>query len=173
MSLIVKYYGLARLSDLTTATTGQGAYKLGDEVLVVDTTKSAVAKYKYINAATTALVAYSSYVIEQRGTAGAEVVTAAPATTTTASVEVCTPQIAISSGSYGFVLVQGHGKATIPTSTGVNAGFQLKLTNGATSLFGSSATLGYSAASCAAIVTSTTGVTGSVYLHGKKVTITT
>jgi hypothetical protein len=116
MGQIVRSYGLGKLDDLITPTAAQAAYRLGDVVEVYDDTKSVCRKYMYVKSHTT-LTAYQPYIIVNGSTAGAEVATAAPLTLAAPGYQVCVPQVAFTSGYYGFVLIQGDGKGLMGAET--------------------------------------------------------
>lgn len=98
---------LGNEADLTTPTLLQDAsYKLGEIVPIIDSATKMEKLYMYVKSHTT-LTAYQPYVLNFTGTAGSEVKTAAPVTTAAPGQLVCVPQVAFTSGYYGFVQIKG------------------------------------------------------------------
>lgn len=106
---------LGNYADLTTPSLLQSSfYKLGQIIDVENSDKTAKQSYMYIKSHD-ALVQYKPYVITPGGTDGAEVITAemptdghlAPGPT------IGVPQVAFTSGYYGFVLIRGNGYGLI------------------------------------------------------------
>lgn len=110
---------LASKSDLTTPTSTQ-KYPLGLEIKVqeqtTDGTQGVQNTYIYVKAHA-ALTAYQPYVINYTGTAAGEVTTGAPATMAAPGTHVLVPQVAFTSGYYGFVLKGGIGKVLMTAET--------------------------------------------------------
>ena len=142
-------------------------YNMGAEVTVADSATGFETTYKYIKASA-ALTANQPYVLVE----GAEAVgTASPATSTTVAKIIGIPQVAIASGSYGWVAVKGLCKA----KTGIQAkGDTLEVINAGTTLIvdgtsGSPAeTVGTVAISAE---TAAAAATVNVVLLGKRVQI--
>lgn len=162
---------LGNKNDLITPTVAQGSYPLGYIYEEYDDSKTAINKYMYVKSHTT-LTQYQPYVVTNNALAGSEWMTAAPVTTASAVVLVCWPQVAFTSGYYGFVQIAGNFKSVIPTSTGLGAGAGYKLTNAATALATASSTAP-TLNTCAFLVTNTTGTTGSMFAPGVRCEITT
>ena len=100
-------------------------YGIGAEVTIGDGV-AIPTTYKYIKAAAN-LVAYQPYVLVHNATG---VTTASPATSTVTKI-VGIPQVAIASGSYGWVAIEGLCKA----KTGIQAkGDTLEVINSGTTL---------------------------------------
>ena len=106
---------LGNHSDLTTPTSTQ-EYKLGTVVEWEDTASKAVKKYIYVKSHG-ALTAYVPYIITNSSTAGSEVITAAPINLAAPGQKVCVPQVAFTSGYYGFVQTEGDATVAIGTET--------------------------------------------------------
>lgn len=117
--------------DLTTPTsTKNPTYPLGAIYTCVDSDDaSVIQQYMYVKSHA-ALTQYQPYVVVASGTSGSEFVTAAPATLAS-GVTVCVPQVAFSSGYYGFVQIQGKMTAKLANETHV-AGDFLELLNAGT-----------------------------------------
>ena len=139
---------MGNIGDLTTPTSTQ-QYVLGDVLTFSDSDYTAVKKYMYVKSHT-ALTAYQPYAIAYGSTAGAEVVTAAPLTIAAPGAYVCVPQVAFTSGYYGWVLIQGDGKALMTSETYI-VGDMLQLVTTGTTLVvdGTSGNSPISANTCA------------------------
>lgn len=118
-------------NDLITPTSTQ-KYPLGTILETIDKDKKAVAKYIYVKSHG-ALTAYQPYVLNYTGTAGSEVKTAAPATLAAPGQKVVIPQVAFTSGYYGFVLFEGDGKVLMTAQT-YAVGDALQVLNAGTAL---------------------------------------
>lgn len=170
------YVSLANEADLTTPTSAQGQYRLGD-VVVIDlstptstgiTRTTEVKKYMYVKSHA-ALTQYQPYVIVPSATAGAEWVTAAPVTLASEICLIGVPQVAFTSGYYGFVQIQGRATAKIAATTHT-IGDSLKLPSAATAFTtdGTSGSAIFSANSAAFCTTvSTAAETKEVVLVGR------
>lgn len=141
-------------------------YDIGSEITVSNGLGSIPSTYKYVKAAA-ALTAYQPYVLVENKDG---ITTASPATSSVAKV-VGIPQVAIASGSYGFVAIGGLCKA----KTGIQAaGDTLEVINAGTTLIvdGSSGspaeTVGTVAISCE---TAAAAATVEVNLLNKRVQI--
>lgn len=169
-----KVYNLQAIfeDDLTTPTSTQNPqYLLGDTIKIADSANPTSQKVFMYVKAHAALTAYQPYVISYAYTAGAEVVTAAPATQTSPIVTVCVPQVAFTSGYFGFVQIQGYCTLKMSAET-YASGDPLEVINtGATFLVnGTSGTPlidNKTAAICGATGSSAASVAG--YLLGVKV----
>lgn len=172
---VYNYVSLANARDLTTPTSTQGPYRLGDVVRIddVDNGVKCVKKFMYVKAAN-ALTAYVPYVVVPGAVAGSEWVAQSPTTSTTVSNLVCVPQVAFTNAYYGFVQIEGKATAALAAATHT-IGDHLELTSAAVSLVLSSATSGSTSfdASCVAICNSvSTGAeSASVMLVGRQVSI--
>ncbi len=141
-------------------------YPLGLEINVLTTTNE-IKKFKYVKSHG-ALTAYVPYQINGSHTSGSETITAAPATLASAVNLIGVPQVAFTSGYYGFVQIEGV--CTAVCDRGVTAGWSLEAFNSGTSLAGIAATvlvgtIGY------VITTTTAAVATSVMLIGKRAEI--
>lgn len=124
--------------DLITPTS-TAKYPLGKIVVVreaanssSETASKAVKKFMYVKAHT-GLTQYQPYVIGFSATAGAEVITAAPATLAAVGSLLCVPQVAFTSAYYGFVQIQGDCTVKKTSETYV-AGDFLEVLNTGTAL---------------------------------------
>ena len=124
--------------DLITPSSTQ-KYKLGTIVEVVEkaaisseTASYAVKKYIYVKSHA-GLTAYQPYVLLEGSTAGAEIATAAPSTLAAPGQKVVVPQVAFTSGYYGFVLFEGDGKVLMTAETYAVGDF-LQILNAGTAL---------------------------------------
>ena len=168
---IVKYYGLAKMDDLTALSTGCSTYKTGDQVKIWQDNYSCYNEYVYVYCPV-AITQYAAAQLKYSATCGQEVqaYSSGIATTTGAAVSIVVPQITVTSGTYCFALKRGKGSALIDGSSDMVAGDALHLTTVA-----SNTALKYSGAvtntlvSIAFAVTTqlTTGVAGTVYLPGE------
>jgi len=159
---------LGNKADLTTPTSTR-QYPLGGIIVVEDGTK--VSRYVYVKA-NGALTQYQPICIVNSNTSGAEWTTASPVTQTENINIVGVPQVAFTSGYYGFVQTEGTVTAKIAAVTHT-VGDYLKLTSGATSFTlvsatsGSTVLDGKSAALCGSV--STAAESGTVILLGRAV----
>jgi hypothetical protein len=94
---------LGNEADLITPTSTQ-QYPLGSVVTILDSDKTMVKKYLYVCAGA-ALSAYLPYTIDWTGTAGDEVTTKTPIALV--GVIIGVPQVAFTSGYFGFVQTMG------------------------------------------------------------------
>lgn len=119
-------------NDLTIPTsTRNPAYVLGGVYLFQDSSfPNAVKKFMYVKSHTT-LTQYQPYTVVGLNTSGSEVVTAAPVTLAD-YVTVCIPQVAFTSGYYGFVQIFGDCTAKLANETHVAGDFLELLTTGTT-----------------------------------------
>lgn len=122
---------LGNISDLTTPTSTQ-QYQLGAEIVIADTDKTAIKKYRYVKSHG-ALTQYQPYIVSNSSTSGSEVITAAPATLAAPGSLICVPQVAFTSGYYGFVLIEGDGKVLMTAET-YAVGDALQILNTGTAL---------------------------------------
>lgn len=101
-------------------------YNQGLEVEIADSATGYTTTYKYIKASA-ALTANQPYVLVEKAE---EIGTASPATSSVSKI-IGIPQVAIASGSYGFVAIKGLCKA----KTGIQAkGDTLEVINSGTTL---------------------------------------
>ena len=108
-------YPLGGFSDLvTTSTTQSGAYKLGDEVVIFDDSLKTTTTYQYVYARN-ALAQYGLYRITHKSVAGQEVGAETFPAVSAVYIRACVPQVAIASGSYGWVAVEGDCYVTSTT----------------------------------------------------------
>lgn len=123
---------------LVTPTSTQ-QYPLGTVMVVretatdsTETASKAVKKYMYVKSHT-GLTQYQPYVLGFSATAGSEIITAAPATLAAPGSLLVVPQVAFTSGYYGFVQIEGT--ATVKkTSETYAAGDFLEVLNTGTAL---------------------------------------
>lgn len=163
---------LGNISDLTIPTATQNlSYRLGDVIGYIDSDTKTIKKYMYVKSHT-GLTAYQPYAIAYGATAGSEVITAAPVALTDANVYICWPQVAFTSGYYGFVQIEGNLTSAITASTGAIAGNALTIAAAGTTLVTTTGatrtakTVGY-------LVATTTGATCSVYAPGMSIHLST
>lgn len=113
-------YALGNISDTTiTSTTQSTVYKLGDVVDVFDEDSKVTTKYMYIYARAS-LAQYGLYQITYTGVSGQEVGATTFPASSAVYIRVCVPQVAIASGSYGWVAIQGN--CNITSTTDVTSG---------------------------------------------------
>jgi len=153
-------------NDLTTpSATINNAYKLGAIYEMVDSDNpSAIKRFMYVKAHA-GLTQYQPYTVVGVNTAGAEVVTAAPATLAS-GVTVCIPQVAFTSGYFGFVQIYGQCIAKLANETHVAGDYLELLTTGTTLIVdGTSGSTAFSAKGVAIQVGTLVGAgTASVFL---------
>ena len=162
-------------TDLTTPTSAQ-KYPLGTIVEIVEKANSssetaslAVKKFIYVKSHA-GLTLYQPYVLGKSSTAGSEYITAAPATLASPGQKVVIPQVAFTSGYYGFVLFEGDGSVLMTAETYAVGDF-LQVLNAGTALVvdgttGSTVELVNSTAICKEA--GTTAVARKCYLFGTK-----
>jgi hypothetical protein len=156
---------------LTTATT-DAKYPLGAEYITINTTANIPDKWRYVYAHA-ALTQYAPYQIVAGGTTGTEWRTAAPATIAANVVEICIPQVAVTSNYYCWVKTQGRAYAlTTGPATTIDEGLQVL--NGATYFTaGTTGPIYGLSTPCACIVVSTAGnTTATVNLFGYRIQTT-
>jgi len=115
--------------DLIVPTATQ-VYRLGLVVETEDEDTKAIHKYIYVKSHT-GLTAYQPYILGNSATAGSETITAAPATLAAPGSLVCVPQVAFTSGYYGFVQIQGTAYCLMTAET-YAVGDTLQILNGGT-----------------------------------------
>lgn len=162
---------LGNKSDLTTPTSTR-QYRLGYIYSEIDDTTQVVKRYIYVKSHA-ALTQYQPYVITNGGTAGSEWITGAPATLASAVVLVGVPQIAFTSGYYGFVQIEGNATGLITASTGYVNGNAMKVVNTGTSFVADSTGIAQELSTSAYLVATTTETYGTIFLPGNRVEITT
>uniref|UniRef100_A0A6M3LLL5 Uncharacterized protein n=1 Tax=viral metagenome TaxID=1070528 RepID=A0A6M3LLL5_9ZZZZ len=147
--------------------TSTANYPLGYIAEVEDSATKTVKKYIYVYASTT-LTAYVPYLIGWSSTSGQEVIAAAVATSAAVYRTIGVPQVAFTSGYFGFVQIQGDCLANIHTG-GATAGHCLASKGDNVSVF---ETLGAATITSAAVGMSkeTTTTSGAaIYLFGREV----
>jgi hypothetical protein len=122
---------LSNMRDYITPTSARN-YDLGAILEIEDSSTQTVQKYMYVKSHT-ALIQYQPYVVSISGTTGSEVITAAPATLAAPGSLIGIPQVAFTSGYYGFVLIQGTGKVLMIAET-YAVGDMLQILNTGTAL---------------------------------------
>jgi hypothetical protein len=157
---------LNKIEDLTTPTS-TAKYPLGVEVIIEDSAYKAVKRYKYVYAPTGGLTQYVPYNISNTQESGKEVVAIAPAATSGVVSLIGWPQVAITSGYYGFVQVEGNLTSVLTAASGV-AGLTYKVLAGGTTLTRTAGTT-QTPLICAYLVTTTSGTSGSMYAPGYRV----
>lgn len=133
--------------DLTIPSSSQ-KYPVG-LIFAVDTGNGYSKKYMYVKSHT-ALTAYQPYVLDYSATAGSQFITGAPATLAAPGRTVVIPQVAFTSGYYGFVLIEGDGKVLMIAET-YAVGDHLQILNTGTALVvdGTTGSTAFSVNSCA------------------------
>ena len=124
MGKVIERHAIA--DDFMTKVSTVAQYNIGAEVTVANDATGFETTYKYIKASA-ALTAYQPYVLVNKAE---EIGTASPATSSVPKI-IGIPQVAIASGSYGFVAIKGLCKA----KTGIQAkGDTLEVLNSGTTL---------------------------------------
>jgi hypothetical protein len=168
MSLTSIDLPIGNIGDLTVPTATQ-QYTLGREVTVVDSDKLAVKKFVYVYAPG-ALTQYVPYNISNTQASGKEVVAIAPVTTSGAVCLVGVPQVAFTSGYYGFVQTMGNLTAVLTATSLGTAGCAYELRGAGTTLVNTTGII-QTRNSVAFLVTTTSGASGSMYMPGYRVEI--
>jgi hypothetical protein len=169
MGKLIRTYALGQIEDLTvTATTQNLAYRLGDVATLVDDDNKVVTRYMYIYARN-ALVKYGLYQITYTGTAGREVGAATFPASSAVYIQPCVPQVAIASGSYGWVAIQG--KCNITSTTDVTLGNVGEGIKSIATVSDSAATAKTIYAVCTFYASRTGTGTVSCYLYGERINI--
>ena len=154
--------------DLTTPTEAQ-KYALGKVITVIDSAKKAVKKFMYVKSHG-ALTQYQPYMISFSSTAASEVITAAPATLAAPGALIGVPQVAFTSGYYGFIQIQGDCTVLMTAET-YAVGDHLQILNTGTALVvdGTSGSTSRTTASIGIAKTAgTTAVARAQYLFGDR-----
>lgn len=153
--------------DAITTPSSTRVYPLGMIYTVDDSSNPAgVKQFMYVKSHA-GLTQYQPYTVVFSNTAGSEVVTAAPATLG-AYVTVCVPQVAFTSGYYGFVQIFGACTALLSSETHV-AGDFLELLNAGTTFIvdGTSGSTAYTTKGVAVQVGTLSGAgSTTVFLFG-------
>jgi hypothetical protein len=169
MGKLIRNYALGKIEDvLETSTTQSTVYKLGDIATVFDDDNKVVTRYMYIYARN-ALAQYGIYQISYTGTAGREVGCATFPASSAVYIQVGVPQVAIASGSYGWVAIQG--KCSITTTTDVAAGNVGEGIKSIATVTDSGATAKTIYAVCTFYGSRTGSGTVSCYLYGERINI--
>jgi hypothetical protein len=163
----IQNYTAVNNDDITTPSSTQ-KYVLGLEVMV-NTGDGYPKIYKYVKSHG-ALTLYQPYVLGVSSTDGSQVITEAPATLAAPGQLVVIPQVAFTSGYYGFVLKQGDGKVLMTAETYAIGDYLQVLTAGTALVVdgttGSTVRLVNSCAICKEA--GTTAVARKMYLIGEK-----
>ena len=119
-NIFPKNYPLGNVTDVqVTTTTQSNVYKLGDEVDIWNDTLKTTTKYMYIYARN-ALAQYGLYQVTYAATDGQCVGCATLPSSSAVYILTGVPQVAIASGSYGWVAIKGY--CNITSTTDVTAG---------------------------------------------------
>lgn len=154
-------------TDLTVPTATQGAYPLGYSHRCIDSANpNSIKEFIYVKSHA-ALTQYQPYTVVFLNTSGSEIVTAAPATLAD-YVTVCIPQVAFTSGYYGFVQISGQCIAKLANETHVAGDYLELLTTGTTLIVdGTSGSTAYTTKGVAIQIGTLSGAgTASVNLFG-------
>jgi hypothetical protein len=169
MGKVIRTYALGGFEDLVkTSTTQSLVYKLGDMVDVMDDDNKVITRYMYLYARN-ALVQYGLYQITYTGTAGREVGTATFPAVSATYIQVCVPQVAIASGSYGWAVIKGLCNISATTDVAaLDVGEGIKSIATVTS---SAATAKTIYAVCTFVASRTGAGTVACYLYGERINI--
>ena len=119
MSELIRKYAIGSFSDLATPTEDQSdVYKLGDVVEIVDSSNKVTTQYMYVKSHDT-LIVKNAYVIQYSGTAGEEVLTADIAPLAVYQL-IGVPQVAFTSGYYGWVAIKGDADTVLSESASIS-----------------------------------------------------
>ena len=143
----------------------------------VESTTGVLSEYEYVCAFGRALTAYQPYILDLGGTTGSTTASAVsltvPVTLGAPGAIVAVPQVAFTSGYYGWVLVKGYGKALHTAETYIK-GDMLQLLSAGTTLVvdGSSGSTIKLVNTCGQSLDSgTTAVAKAIYLNGEQAVI--
>jgi hypothetical protein len=164
---ILDQMAFGNLNDLTTPTSIR-QYRLGQKIATWNPQYNAIQVYKYIYASTN-LIQYQPYVISISAIVGQEILTAAPFTIAAPGMLIGVPQIAITSGYYGFVQIEGDGSVLMTAQTYV-VGDMLQLLNTGTALVvdGTSGSTTFAPTTCAiSKATGNTAIARPCFFYGQ------
>jgi hypothetical protein len=164
---ILNQMAFGNMNDLTTPTAIR-QYRLGQEIEVWNDLYNAKQLYKYVYASIN-LLQYQPCVISISSTVGQEIIATTPFTILNSGIVSGAPQVAIPSGYYGFIEIEGDGKSLM-TAAPYAVGDMLKLINNATALKvdGTSGSTAFTPNTCAVCKESgNTAVARNVYFYGK------
>jgi len=164
MSQIIRTYAMANQSDITTISATQSTiYKLGDRCIVYDNTTKVANEYMYVQS-NGGCTKYGVYGIVYTGTAGSEVTTLLPASSSVYMLHGVA-QVAITTAYYGWIQIKGN-CTYLATSSTATAGYFGKAINGANTATDESATRGTN--SILICKTTATGTSTAGYLLGER-----
>lgn len=156
--------------ELTQASSTQ-KYPLG-LILAIENGDGYQDRYMYVKSHG-ALTQYQPYVLDFSSTAGSQFITGAPATLAAPGRQVVIPQIAVTSGYYAFVLIEGDGKVLMIAET-YAVGDHLQILNAGAALVvdGTSGATTFSVNSCAVCKEAgTTAVARDVLLMARQAVV--
>lgn len=162
---------LGSILDLTTPSSTRD-YPLGSVIQIFDDTTDVVSEYIYVKSHG-ALTQYQPYVLDYDGTDGYEVITKAPATLAAPGASIVIPQVAFTSGYYGWALIKGQGKVLMTAETyAVDDHLQVLNTGTALVVDGTSGSTAFSVNTSAVCKEAgTTAVARDVYLIGRQAVV--
>lgn len=132
MSLTIQNYNSISDTNIATPTSDQ-RYPLGLKLTFLDSANAdAVKKFMYVKSHA-ALTQYQPYVVKFSSTSASQVITAAPSTLAAPGLLLVVPQVAFTSGYYGWVQIEGDATAKIGAET-YAAGDYLEVLNTGTVL---------------------------------------
>jgi len=154
-------------TDLSTPTSAQ-KFPLGAIIDVADPSTKAIKKFMYVKSHG-ALTQYQPYQINIGITSGSEVITAAPATLAAPGKLIGVPQVAFTSGYYGFVQIQGNATCKKSSETYASGDHLQVLNAGTTAVVdGTSGSTAESVNSFAIVgATGSAAASVAVYLKGE------
>jgi hypothetical protein len=164
-------FALGSINDLITPTSTQD-YPLGEVIKVYDDDTKVVSEYIYVKSHG-ALTQYQPYVLDYDGTDAYEVITKAPATLAAPGAKVVVPQVAFTSGYYGWALKKGEGKVLMTAETyAVDDHLQILNTGAALVVDGTTGSTAFSVNTCAVCKEAgTTAVARDCYLIDRQAVV--
>lgn len=164
---ILNKQALGNITDLTTPT-ATAQYPLGLVISLMDTATGYMKQFMYVKNRAASLAAKATATIALSATAGAELVTAVPATSTVPLI-AGVANVAVTSGYYFFIQI--YGDTTITSAGATTAGNTGKLANGAATITDEAGVT--ETAKTLGIIKNTLSGAGnaSVFLINKRVTI--
>ena len=163
---IEERYALGNELDLTVPTSTQG-YPLGMIYECEDSSTKTIKKFMYIYGGG-GLTAYVPYAISFASTSAQEITAITPASFASPGSLICIPQVAFTSGYYGFVQIQGNCTAACGT---VTATYNLICVTPYVTLTYASGTTTTSTNTVGFMVDNTVAATSSIYLIGSRIVI--
>lgn len=166
---ILNRQALANIQDLTTPS-ATAKYPIGFEVSIMDNSTGYMKKYIYVKNLNDVTAAKAAVVVGLSGTAGSELVIAAPATSAVYQIAGVV-NMAVAANYYFFLQI--YGDTTVVSTTDTVAGNTAILANGVTTVTDSGAATETGETIGVIKTTATGSVDVSLFLLGKRIIIVT